>query len=187
MIWAPAAKTRFTPQPLIVSRCAGASGRSPGTCSSSSEITSIAASPHVGRAYGGCLLGDVDRHRAPRDAAPAPDAPRAAELVDPGRQLVRHPLAVARLARAAHAATVDVGVLKREAGVPLAHALGLRAREVGRVLDRCAEARRADHRAVAAGEAAVGDLVPAGVLEVALKQLLDAHRVERAAHRGGRG
>ena len=74
------------------------------------------------------LLGDVDGDRAPGDAAPAADAARGAELVDPGRELVGHPLPVARARRAPDAAAVDVGVVEREAGVPHALALGLVAR-----------------------------------------------------------
>ena len=56
------------------------------------------------------------------------------------------------------------------------------------VLDRRAEAGRADHRAVAAGQAAIGDVVPARVLEVAVEQLADAGDVQLAAHlrRGAR-
>ena len=53
------------------------------------------------------LLGDVDADRAPGDAAAAADAARRAELVDPVRQLVGHPLPVARARRCAHAAAVD--------------------------------------------------------------------------------
>ena len=47
-------------------------------------------------ADGGRLLGDVDPDGAPGEAAAAADAAGRTELVDPGRQLVRHPLAVAR-------------------------------------------------------------------------------------------
>src|SRR3954468_15139939 len=123
MMYSPAAKTWFEPHPPIVSRCSRSRGCSAGTCSSRSAISSTVAPSQVGRTDGRRLLGDVDRHGAPRDATPAPHAARRAELVDPARQLVRHPLPVARLARAAHAAAVDIGVLEREARVPLAHAL----------------------------------------------------------------
>ena len=44
------------------------------------------------------------------------------------------------------------------------------------VLDGRAEAGRADHRAVAARQAAVGDLLPARVLVVAVQQLADVRR-----------
>src|SRR6266508_3391295 len=61
------------------------------------------------------LLGDVDRHRAPGNAAPAADAARGPELVDPGGELVGHPLAIARGRRVADAAAMDVGVVEGEA------------------------------------------------------------------------
>ena len=53
-------------------------------------------------------------------------------------------------------------------------------------LDAEAEACRADHRAVPARQAPVGHVVPAGVLEVCVKQFLDAARLHPPAHgRGG--
>ncbi len=120
--------------------------------------------------------------RAPRDAAPAADAARAPELVEPGRQLVRHPLPVARPARRAHAAAMDVRVVDREARVPALDAHDLLAGQVGHVLDRRAEAGRADHRAVPACQAARRDVIPARVLEVALEEVADVGRVHLAAH-----
>ena len=48
--------------------------------------------------------------------------------------------------------------------------------EIAVILDRGAEAGRADHGAVAAGQAALGDLVPARMLEIGLQQLFDARR-----------
>src|SRR3990172_4528428 len=81
------------------------------------------------------LVRDVDAHRAPRDAAPATHAAGGAELVDPARQLVRQPLAVACTNRAADAATVNVGVVQGETGVPAAPPLGGLAPEVGGVFD----------------------------------------------------
>ena len=66
----------------------------------------------------GHFLGDVDADRAPGDAAAAADAARGAELVDPARQLVRHPLAIARLPFGPHAAAMDVGKIQREARIP---------------------------------------------------------------------
>src|SRR5262249_58040172 len=119
----------------------------------------------------GDLLGDVDPDRAPRDAAAAADAAGRAELVVPRAELVRHPLPVARAARRPDRAAVDERVVDREARVPDPEASGLLAGEVGLVLDRRAEARRADERAVAAGEAALGDVVPALVLEVPGEQV----------------
>ena len=99
---------------------------------------------------------------------------------------MRHPLAVARASGPAHAAAVRVGMPEREARVPQPGVLGLAAGQVGGVLDGAAEARRADQRAVAAAQAAVGDLVPARVLGVGLQQVADVGDVERAAHRRAR-
>src|SRR5512146_1608624 len=115
------------------------------------------AGPRVACADGRCFLRDVDGHGAPGDAAAAADATGAAELVDPARQLVRHPLAVARSARLAHAAAMDVGMVEGEAGIPGTRALRLAPREVGHVGNAGAEAGRADQRAVATGQAAGGD------------------------------
>src|SRR3954466_14639723 len=126
MISSPEANTWLRAQPASVSRWAGVSACSAG----SSWISSVSVCTDRRR-----LLGDVDRYRAPGDAAPATDAPGRAELVDPGRELVRHPLAVARTAGAADAAAVHVGVLEREARVPQPRAVGLLAGQVGRVLD----------------------------------------------------
>src|SRR5690242_6158078 len=118
MMSSPGPKVWLRAQPESVARCSGASAVSAGDSSSSSAIVRIRISPRVGRSDRGDLLSDVDGHRAPGDAASAADAARGAELVDPRRQLVRHPLAVARAARTADAPAVDVGVLEGEARVP---------------------------------------------------------------------
>src|SRR4051794_28215460 len=94
------------------------------------------------------LLGDVDAGRAPRDAAPAADAPGGAELDLPGRELVRHPLPVAGARGLADGAVaVDVGVIEGEAAVPVLAALDVPGQVVD-VLHRGAEAGGADQRAV---------------------------------------
>src|SRR4051812_49871324 len=110
------------------------------------------------------LLGDVDGHRAPGDTAPAAHATGGPELVDPGRELLGHPLAIARAGRLAHAAAVHVGVFEREARVPDPRALAHVTRQVGHVLDARAEAGGTHHRAVAAAHEALRDRVPARVL-----------------------
>src|SRR6478736_8780382 len=84
-------------------------------------------------AQGGDLFDDVDPDRAPRDAAPAPDAAGRAELVDPRAELVRQPLPVARAGRRADRAAVDVRVVEGEARVPDALARRLSAGQVARV------------------------------------------------------
>ena len=141
----------------------------------------------IGRTDRGDLLGDVDADRAPGDAAAAADAPGRAELVVPGAELVRHPLPVARASRGPDAAAVDVRVVDREARVPDTPPLRLAAGEVGLVLDGRAEAGRADERAVAAREAAVCDVVPARMLEVAREQVAEVEGLHRAAHLVGGG
>src|SRR3954469_22364403 len=131
MISSPEANTWLRAQPASVSRWAGVSDCSAG----SSWISSVSVCTDRRR-----LLGDVDRHRAPGDAAPAADAAGRAELVDPGRELVRHPLAVARARGAPYPAAVHVGVLEREARFPHARALARLAGEIGHILDRRAKA-----------------------------------------------
>src|SRR5215211_8945379 len=155
-------KVLFWAQPAISARWssdipsnAGASASSCSTVCTDPPLLTWRRRTEVGCADRGGLLGDVDRHRAPGDAAPAADAAGGPELVDPGGELVGHPLAVARGRRVADAAAVDVGVIQGEAGVPAPHPLGLLPGEVAHVLDRVAEAGRADQGAVAAGEAAL--------------------------------
>src|SRR3954452_2139225 len=126
MISSPEANTWLRAQPASVSRWAGVSACSAG----SPWISSVSRCTDRPR-----LLGDVDRHRAPGDAAPATDAPGRAELVDPGRELVGHPLAVTRAGRAAHAAAVHVRMVEREARVPEACAFARVSGQVGGVLD----------------------------------------------------
>ena len=70
------------------------------------------------RSDGGRLLGEVDPHRAPGDAAAAADATRGVELVPPGRQLVGQPLAVARRGSGPDWSSVQVGVVEIEARGP---------------------------------------------------------------------
>ena len=56
---------------------------------------------------------------------------------------------------------MHVGEVRVEAGIPALPTLRVLAGQVGDVLDRGAEARGTDHRAVGAGQAAAGDVVPA--------------------------
>src|SRR5512134_2525626 len=62
------------------------------------------------------FFGDVDADRAPRDAPPTADAAVDPELIDPVRELVGHPLAIARADLPAHATAVNVGMAERKAG-----------------------------------------------------------------------
>ena len=113
---------------------------------------------------------------------PQPTQPAGVELIPPGAELVGHPLPVARASCRPNAAAVDVGMVEREARVPGAPAFGSLRGEVGDVLDRRAEARRAHHRAVAACEASFGYLVPARMLERVLQQLAQAVCLQMSAH-----
>src|SRR3990170_6623912 len=119
MYW-PASKRTFLPQPAMNARCPGAIPCRNGCFASRDSIVSVSFMPcppsarSTGRgplagADGPHLFCNVDPHRAPGDASPAPDTTRGAELVNPGRYLVRHPLAVSGLVRAANAAPMDVG------------------------------------------------------------------------------
>src|SRR4030042_678222 len=132
-----------------------------------------------------CFLCDVDGNRTPGDAAPATHAARCAKLVDPGGQLVGHPLTIAGPCQGSHGTAVDVREIHGETRVQLAPAFGVLARQVCDIFHGRAEAGGTDHRAVAAGQAALGDVVPARVLIVAVEQLFDALRVYGAAHLAG--
>src|SRR5690606_37970954 len=92
------------------------------------------------------------------------------------------PLAIACLAGIAHTAPMYVGKIHREARIPDPPAFGLLAGQIGGVLDSCAETGRADHRAVAAGHAARGDIFPVRVIVAFVESLLEAGHFEAAAH-----
>src|SRR5687767_9559927 len=87
----------------------------------------------------GDLLGDVDADRAPGDAAPAPDAARASELIVPGGELVSEPLPVAGTGARAHRSAVQVRKIEGEARIPAPPAFGSFSLEVAGVFDRGAE------------------------------------------------
>src|SRR5262245_23326132 len=84
------------------------------------------------------FLGDVDADRAPGDAPAAAHAPRCAELIVPGAQLVRDPLAVAAGTRGPDAATVQIGIVELEALRPVLPPLRVLAGQVAGVLRGCA-------------------------------------------------
>src|SRR5262245_42833023 len=123
--------------------------------------------------YGPDFLGNIDSHRTPGDTAPAAYAARGAEFVDRGSYLVSQPLAISSLSRRPHAAFVAIGMAVREAGVPSPPSFGVVSGYVGHIIDRRAEAGRADHGAVGTSQTAFGDVVPPGVLEVFVQQFLN--------------
>src|SRR5664279_4379687 len=135
-------------------------------------VTSILTGRLRPTAERGGLGGDVDGGGAPGDAPAAADAPGRAELVDPGAELVRHPLPVAGFRRIPHRPAVDVGEIGVEAGVPHPVPFGDLAGEVRDVVHGGAAAGRADHRAVGAGLAPGRDVIPAGTLHTRVQQLL---------------
>src|SRR6188472_3398221 len=141
MIHSSAWKTQLRAQLASSTRCSGASGFNAASSCRRSSIVVTPGLPHVAGADRSRLLCDVDGDRAPSDAPSAADATGAAELVDPGRELVGHPLPVARAPAPTYAAPVRVGVLEGEAGIPQPRVLGLSAREVRGVLHGAAEAR----------------------------------------------
>src|SRR5262245_345580 len=96
------------------------------------------------------FLCDVDTHRTPRDAASATHTARGLKLIDPGREFMRHPLAVARESRGTHGTSVDIRMRRSETGVPPPPALRMVARKIRYFFDSAAEARRANHCAVRA-------------------------------------
>src|SRR5450631_742700 len=135
---------------------------------------------------GANLLGDINAHRAPGDATAAAHAARTAKLVHPGGELVGHPLPVPRLGGAANTAAVNVREILRETGVPFAPALGMRAGDIADIVHDGAEAGRTDHSAVGASEATLGDVVPAGMIEVGVEQVSNAGGVHTPLNlRGG--
>ena len=109
------------------------------------------------------LLPDVDADRAPGDAPSAPDTPARSELVVPGRELVRQPLAVAFAGVRSEGTARDLRESVGEAGIPSPFGGRRQPVEVGVLHDAGAEAGRADQRAVRAGETSVGHRRPPGM------------------------
>src|ERR1035437_1881929 len=127
------------------------------------------------------ILGDVDTHRAPGYATTAANTSRTAELVDPGGQLVSHPLAIACFGGGSDTASVNIGKALCEAGIPAAPAFGVISGNASYIFHRGAVACGADHRAVGTRQATAGHVVPARMLKVLVEKLLDASGID-AAH-----
>src|SRR5262249_8883087 len=94
------------------------------------------------------FFGNVDRYRAPCDAAAATDTAGSLKLIDPSGQFVAHPLPVARESRRPHRATVDVRMGCSETRIPSSPALRVIACQIRYFFDSAAEASGADHRTV---------------------------------------
>ena len=93
---------------------------------------------------------------------------------------MRNPVTVACFRRGANVATVDVRKIKGKAGVPLASPIRCRSGKIGRILDRRAETRRADHRTVGAGKASRCHGIPPGMLGVLIQDFPRVVRLQRA-------
>ena len=128
----------------------------------------------------GDLLRQVDADRAPGDAATAPDAAGSAKLIDPRRQFVREPLTVAGANRRSHGAAVHVAEIEVEARIPAPLAINVVPLQIADVLDAAAKAGRANHRAIGARQAAVGDIRPARMLQVGKQEVVDVAGIDLA-------
>ncbi len=149
---------------LVGARARRGTARRRGRASSARSIVSLR------RADRRDLLGDVDADRAPGDAAAAADAARRCRT---GRARCRAcASSTAGSASGRTAGRCRRGCTSSRARSTSPRSASARPRSPARSVTsstRRAEARRADHRAVAAGEAALGDVVPARVLEVAAR------------------
>jgi hypothetical protein len=74
-------------------------------------------------------------------------------------------------------------MLARETGSPRAFAQYVFASQIRHLVNRAAEAGGADHRAVRAGETALGHILPARVFEISQQQIADIGCIERPAAR----
>src|SRR5208283_1556234 len=138
-----------------------------------SRVSILASSPNSPN-----LLGDVDAHRAPGYATTAANTSRTAELVNPGGQLVSHPLAIACFGGGSDTASVNIGKALCEAGIPAAPAFGVISGNVSYIFHRDAKACGADHRAVGTRQATAGHVVPARMLKVLVEKLFDASGID---------
>src|SRR5579871_5191547 len=120
---------------------------------------------------GANFLSDVDPHGTPGNTAAAAYTTGRAELIDPRRQLVGHPLAKARFRRRPHATAVNVRVGLRETGVPTPPSPGVLVGYVAHVIHCGTETGGTYHGAVGATEATGGDIVPLGMIEVIVKKI----------------
>ena len=83
----------------------------------------------------------------------------------PGRELVGKPLPISVLPTRSEVAAGDLREIAVEAGVPASLGLVDGAVEIGDLADTGAEAGRADHGAVRAGQATIGHVDPARMIE----------------------
>ena len=124
------------------------------------------------------LLSEIDSDGTPADATPTTYAARGIKLVVPTGKFVRQPLSEATAAIIADDAAGGIAKIDIETRIPLALALHMFTRQICNFRDAAAKACRTDHRAIRAGQAATGHLVPAGMVEIVEQQISDVMCVE---------
>ncbi len=97
------------------------------------------------------FFGKVDAHGAPGDAASAPDTSGCAELIDPRGEFVREPHAIAVFGCRAEIFSMNIAMIRCEAGIPDAGMFRFSSVEGGGLLHPVAKAGRAHHRTVGTG------------------------------------
>src|SRR5579885_3522239 len=95
----------------------------------------------VGLPYGADFLCDIDPYRTPCNTTAASHTAGRLKLIDPCRQLMRHPLPVTGKSRWPHRTSMDVRMIGGETRVPAAPPLGMIAGEIVHLFHRAAEAR----------------------------------------------
>src|SRR5262249_44880044 len=79
----------------------------------------------LGLPYDTHFFLNINADGAPGYAAPTPDTARSSKLINPRRELMSHPLPVARECSGSHGASVDVRMRRCETGIPSPPALSM--------------------------------------------------------------
>ena len=96
----------------------------------------------------------------------------------PGRKFVREPLTVPIADAIACRASCRVAKVEMKTGVPLPISLDMITLQIGHFFHRAAETGWADHRAVGAGQAAAGDIVPVWMIKMRYQTFTKAIGIE---------
>ena len=91
---------------------------------------------------------------------------------------MREPLAITGANIVAHNCAIEVSELRVETGVPTTHAVDMVAGQITDVADRAAKARWANHGAIGARQAAVGNLRPTRMFQVTQQQVANVGRIQ---------
>ena len=126
------------------------------------------------------FFADIDSHRTPADTAPAAHTAAAVELVMPTAQLVCQPLAITSSRIGANGQAMDIAMPLCKTGIPFTHMFAAGTVQL-RLLVLCmAKAGGTHHGAVAAGQAALRHLLPAGMLEIGKQGIAQITTRQRA-------